>query len=209
MSYRTRAWSAVTCGARDAEWDESRAACTLGKCGQLTGDDLGTNVVRVPYQPAPRCCGTRMGSDAQGDKWGAGPHEGGSHGAGEELLRNRDMRKYRPHTDSETKTVTIKQGCGDTMIMHMGPGAGPPQGSGTDWPNAQRTVGANRRDKTRDPPHPDRPGARPARRWALCDGHWMRRRADTCGRELAPADEAVPPRAGAAWLPRMAPARPP
>ena len=31
---------------------------------------------------------------------------------------------------------------------------------------------------------------------------------DTCGRGLAPADEARPPRAGAAWPPRRAPARP-
>ena len=31
---------------------------------------------------------------------------------------------------------------------------------------------------------------------------------DTCGRWLAPADEMRPPRAGAAWPPRMAPARP-
>ena len=34
-------------------------------------------------------------------------------------------------------------------------------------------------------------------------------RRDTCGRCLVPADEARPPRTGAAWPPSMAPARPP
>ena len=43
---------------------------------------------------------------------------------------------YRPHTDSETKMVTIELGCKDTMIVHMGPGAGLLQGLGTAWPSS-------------------------------------------------------------------------
>ena len=62
------------------------------------------------------------------------PAQKGSHDAKEELLRNQKMRSYRPHTDSETKTVTNEPGCRDTMVMHMGSGAAALQGLGdTLW----------------------------------------------------------------------------
>ena len=55
---------------------------------------------------------------------GRGIAQRGTRAAGEGLLRNRKMRSYRIHTDSETKTVAVEPGCGNTMIMHMDPSPG-------------------------------------------------------------------------------------
>ena len=75
------------------------------------------------------------------------PAQKGSHDAKEELLRNQKMRSYRPHTDSETKTVTIEPGCGDTMVMHMGPSPSELQGVVSGRPHALRMASEKRREK--------------------------------------------------------------
>ncbi len=53
------------------------------------------------------------------------------------------MRSYRIHTASETKTVTIKFGHGDTMDMHMGLDTGTLQGLGPSGPHTRRMAGKN------------------------------------------------------------------
>ena len=55
------------------------------------------------------------------------------------------MRSYRPHTDSETKTVTIEPGCRDTTIVHMSPSPGVLQGLGPDGPHPLCMAGRNHR----------------------------------------------------------------
>ena len=78
---------------------------------------------------------------------GCGPVQRGSRAAGEGLLRNQKMRSYRFHTDSETETVAIEPGCGDTMIMHVGPSPGELQGDGPAKQSHLRMTGKNRRKK--------------------------------------------------------------
>ena len=52
-----------------------------------------------------------------------------------------------PHTDSETETVTIDPGCGDTMVMHVGSGPGELQGDGPAKQSHLRMAGEIRRKK--------------------------------------------------------------
>ena len=63
------------------------------------------------------------------------------------MLRNRKMRSYRSHTDSETKTVTIEPGCKDTMVMHVDPSPGEMQGPVPSKPHTLHMAGENRREK--------------------------------------------------------------
>ena len=145
--YRTLAWCAATSGASDAERDQSRALHMHGKCGPQTGNDP-----RDRHRPgAPTACRQVLcvarGEGCTKGSVGCGPVQRGSRAAGEGLLRNQKMRSYRFHTDSETETVTIEPGCGDTMVMHMGPSPGELQGLGTDWPHPLRMTGEIRREK--------------------------------------------------------------
>jgi hypothetical protein len=78
---------------------------------------------------------------------GCGPVQRGSHAIGDGLLRNQNMRSYRFHTASETKTVTIEPAYRNAMVMHVGPSPGQLQGLGPDWPHTQRMAGENRREK--------------------------------------------------------------
>ena len=147
VPYRTLAWRAVARGASDAERDQSRALCVHGKRGPKTGDDP-----RDPHLPGTQlvCCWvlrhTRRERCTRGTV-GRGPAQRGSRAAEEGLLRNRKMRSYRIHTDSETKTVAIETGCKDTMVMHAGPSAGELQGLGTAGLGPRRMAGENRREK--------------------------------------------------------------
>ena len=52
-----------------------------------------------------------------------------------------------PHTDSETETVTIEPGCGDTMVMHLGLSPSELQGPVPTRPSALRMAGKKRREK--------------------------------------------------------------
>ena len=48
------------------------------------------------------------------------------------LLPNREIRSYRPHTDSETKILTVESGCGYTAVL-VGLDAGVLQGPVSAW----------------------------------------------------------------------------
>ena len=78
---------------------------------------------------------------------GCGLAQRDSRAAGEELLRNQKMRSYRIHTDSETKTVAIEPGCGNTMIMHMDPSPGELRGVVTARLGLLRMADKNRQKK--------------------------------------------------------------
>ena len=96
---------------------------------------------------------------------------------GRSCSKTKNMRSYRSHTASETKTVTIEPGCEDTMVCAWARASVKCR----VWeqlgsvPYAWRAKIAGK--KNRDPPHPDRSGARPARCWSLRDGHGERRTA--------------------------------
>ena len=145
--YRTQAWCAVARGASDAERDQSRAACMPGKRGPKTGNDP-----RDPHRPGALTACRQMLCVARGEGFttgpmGCGPGQGGSLDTGEGLLRNRKMRSYHSHTDSETRTVTVEPDCKDTTVMHVGPSADELQGLGPDWPHPWRMACENRRKK--------------------------------------------------------------
>ena len=93
---------------------------------------------------------------------GCGPAHRGSRAAGKGLLRNHEMRSYRPHTSSETKTVTINPGYGDTMAELAGPGPDELQGVVSGWPLALCMASTLCQEKPHDPQDPDRSGAQPA-----------------------------------------------
>ena len=57
------------------------------------------------------------------------------------------MRSYHSHTTTETNTVTIEPGCGDTMDMHKGPSPGELQEVVTAGLSPLRMADANRREK--------------------------------------------------------------
>ena len=103
---------------------------------------------------------------------------------------------YRPHTDSETKTVTIEPNCEDTMVMHMGPGPCELQGVVSGWPHTKPMTLS-----TQIAQMAGGPTAGPSATGAGCDAQ-----SDHCGSRLAPADEVMPPSAGDAWPPHVAPA---
>ena len=50
-----------------------------------------------------------------------------------------------PHTDSETKTVANKPGCGNTMVMHVGSNPDELQGPVPSRSHTRRMAGENRR----------------------------------------------------------------
>ena len=162
VGHRTRAWCAATRGARDADRDQSRASRMPGKCGPRTGDDP-----RDPHRPgALTACHrvlwhTRKERRTTGPV-GYGPAQRDFRAAWEELLRNHKMRSYKKKR-LKNKTVTIKPGCGNTMIMHIGPSpmncrerSRPGQVPCT-W-QAHFAV-----EKKRNPQDPDRSNTRPAR----------------------------------------------
>ena len=140
-------WCAATYEAKDAERGQSRAACTPGKCGPKTGDDP-----RDPHQPDTQLACCQVLWHTRGERCTTGPvgcglGQGGSHAVGEELLRNQKMRSYRPHTASETKTVTIEPGREDTVVMHLGLSPGELQGLGTAGLSPRLVAGENRQGK--------------------------------------------------------------
>ena len=84
------------------------------------------------------------------------------------------------------------------MATLAGPGPDVLQGLGPAWQSPLRMAEAIHRKKTHDPPHPNRSDARPARTGRYLTGVESDAGRDHCGRELSPADEAAPPRSGAA-----------
>ena len=145
--YRTLGWCAAASGASNAERDQCRALHMHGKCGPQTGDDP-----RDPHRPGTRLACRRVLWHTHRERRttgpvGYGPAQGGSRDAGEGLLRNQKMRSYRPHTASETKTVTIEPGCGNAMVMHLGPSPGALQGVVTAGLSPLRMADENRREK--------------------------------------------------------------
>ena len=92
------------------------------------------------------------------------------------------MRSYRPHTDSETKTVTIELGCRDTTIVHTVPSPGAQQGPDFNRLRARHMADTSRHEKksmtlrTQIACAPGRPAAGP---FAVGGGSDAER--DTCG----------------------------
>ena len=154
MLYRTRTWCVMARGASVAERDQCRALRMRGKHGPQMGDDPWdphrpgalTTCRQVPWHTHRKRCTT--------GPVGCGPGQGGSLDAGEGLLRNRKMRSYHSHTDSETKTVTVEPDCKDTMVMHVGSSAGVHQGDSPAKQDPQRVAGEIRREKEPRPPAP-------------------------------------------------------
>ena len=115
--------------------------------GQKRETTLGTHIARAPERPAARCYGTHAGSNTQRDQWAAGPCKEAHVMPGRGCSETKKCGHTAPHTDSETETVTIKPGCGDTMVMHVGSGPGELQGDGPAKQSHLRMAGEIRRKK--------------------------------------------------------------
>ena len=164
----------------------------MENAGQKRGTTLGTHIYRAPNWSAAGCCGTHAGSDAQGEQWAAGPlreapvlprrgcseTEKCGHTASIPTPRPKRLRSRRvARTPWSCTQARVPVNCRVWEQLGLVPGA---------W----RAKIAEK--KNRDPPHPDRSNARPARCWSLCDGRRERRTeghlqplAGPCGRSEA------------------------
>ena len=147
MLYRTPVWCDVTHDMKDAERGQSQAAYMPGKREPETGNDL-----RNPHRWDTRLACCQVPWHTRGERRTTGPEDcehaqKGSHDAKEELLQNQKMRSYRPHTDSETKTVTIEPGCRDTTIVHTVPSPGAQQGPDFNRLRARHMADTSRHEK--------------------------------------------------------------
>ena len=115
--------------------------------GQKRETTLGTHIARAPERPAARCYGTHAGSNTQRDQWAAGPCKEAHVMPGRGCSETKKCGHTAPHTDSETETVTIEPGCGDTMVMHVGPNPDELQGPVPSGSHTRCMAGEIRRKK--------------------------------------------------------------
>ena len=150
----------------DAERDQSRSRARPKNAVHKPHFSLGTHIAGAPYRHAVECCVVRTWGAMCNGTSGLQARVRGLPCCRGDLLRNREMRSYRPHTDFETKTVTIDEpGCKDTMIMHMDPIYCRVLITDFQIICAWRALFAGK--KTRGPPHPDRSGG-----WSCSTGAW-------------------------------------
>ena len=166
-------------------------ACTEN-AAHKRGMTLGTHIARAPDWPGTRCYAWHVRSDAQRDQWAAGPGKGApvmpGRGCSETKIcgHTAPIPPPKPKRLRSSRAARIPWSCTRyraTVNCRV-------------WDRAGRTPSAWRAKiagkKTRDPPHPHRPGTRPGRHWSLHDGRGERRKkghlrpwAGPCGRSEA------------------------
>ena len=138
---------------------------------QKRGMTLGTHISRTPNWPAARCCGTRVGSDAQRDQWAAGPGKEAPTPSGRGCSETKKCGHTAPIPPPKPKRLRSSRAAGTpwSCTRHRAPVNCREMELQSRAPCAWRAKIAGK--KTRDPPHPHRPGTRPGRHWLRRDWH--------------------------------------
>ena len=157
--------------------------------GQKRETTLGTHIARAPERPAARCYGTHAGSNTQRDQWAAGPCKEAPVPPGRGCSETKKCGHTAPIPTPRPKRLRSSQAAGTPWsctwdqalvncreLYQVG-----------HTPSAWQAKIAGK--KNRDPPHPDRSGARPARcrslhdvRGERCGTGQLRPLAGPCGR---------------------------
>ena len=197
-SRKPRRPTGLRCGVLQRMKQRMQNGASLGlrarpeNAAQKRGMTLGTHISRTPNWPAARCCGTRVRSDAQRDQWAAGPREDAPTPSGRSCSETKKCGHTAPIPPPKPKRLRSSRAAGTpwSCTRHRAPVNCRVLTSKSCAPDAWRAKIAG--EKSRDPPHPHRPGTRPGRHWSLHDGRGercgmghLRPRAGPCGRSEA------------------------
>ena len=179
--------------ARVTQDGTSPGLCTCAEnAAHKRGITLGTHISGTPDWPAAGYHDTRMGSNTQRDQWAAGPCKGAPVMPGRCCSETKKCGHTAPIPPPKPKRLrsSLATGMPWSCTWYRAPV------NCRVWDRTGRTPSAWQAKiaggGNRDPPHPDRLNARPARHWSLCDGRGERRteghlrlRAGRCGRSEA------------------------